>query len=44
MRFDEITDVLLNISLLLLKDEAGLLKDNDTFFVCRNDTCVQFLH
>ena len=44
MRFDEITDVLLNISFLLLKNETGLLKDNDTFFVCISDTCVQFLH
>ena len=34
MRFDEITDVLLNISFLLLKNETGPLKDNDTFFVC----------
>lgn len=43
MRFDEITDVLLNIS-FLLKNETGLLKDDDTFFVFINDTCVQFLH
>lgn len=44
MRFNKITDVLLNVSFMLSKNGTALFKGNDRFCVCVNDTCVQFLH